>query len=603
MQLLTSPVSRFQRTYVLSLAALWLAQTAARLMLFAAADLGSGVLPLIMHVLTALSFLCMLTLLAALLWLLPIGKGRGFLAALLFGAGHAAFTIFDIFHALFINLTGKPGPTWIIISDPLLSLSLLDNVGINPLMVELGLLALLAFHILLYAPVAGLLVSLANRLARQWIKVGRVAIPVLALLIAGWLSTQVVLGVVPPSVRAEMLEAIQPRWGIAPPDMLAAAGRGPEPHQMAPAPRAEGRPVVLIVVDALRSDRMGVYNPELHNTPFLSSLEAQGRLRKFEAYSTCTFSFCGIMSIVASRSWNDFGSRPETIIHRLTASGYKAHLVLAGEHLNFGGLINLLGRPIASVSDQPPREQPDDRSALKRLGALSIDDPKLSFLYLHLMSAHAGSFIEPPFRVTPDDTGKLGAYLFSPVDKAGYQQIYDGRVQQADDVIRRAFALLDRKGLLKDALVIVTADHGQRTSEGGLLYHGGEADPPTLKIPLLIYDARAGGYAAQGIVSQIDIAPTLARGAGIRASGGWKGLPLQLPVVREAVPVGTSGSTGMVARDGGHTVLYLCNRRNGHEQLIDMISGKPLEQAGITPRLRLLHQQAAAPVNDPACRR
>jgi glucan phosphoethanolaminetransferase (alkaline phosphatase superfamily) len=591
------------RGYGVGLLCLWAFQTLGRLALFGTAETGSGFLPLLMHLSSAISITCLLALFFALLALVPwLSPVRALLAAFVGGTVHAFATIFDIYQLIFINLTGQPGPTRMIFEDPMLTLSLLDNAGINPSMVKLGLLGLVGLHCLLYLPVRRLLLSVPLKVARQRLPMGRVGIRGYVFLAIGALFTGLFFNMAPPAARLAMLEAFRPTWGIAPPQLLAAAKAPPQARTAGNGVAPRARPVILIIVDALRSDRMGIYNPRLRNTPFLSSLEAQGKLQKYEAYSTCTFSFCGIMSVFASRSWNDFGGGTETLIDRLGQHSYETHLVLAGEHKNFGGLTNLLGGPIASLTDQPARSQPDDRSAVAGLARLTFRDPAHSFLYMHLMSAHAGSFIQPAYRSTPGDTGKMGVYLFGSGGKAGYQQIYDLRVRQADNILRQIFALLQEKGVLNDALVVVTADHGQRTSEGGLLYHGGDADPPTLKIPLLIYDARAASYPLRAPVSQIDVAPSIAEAVGIAPSPAWKGEALQRRTDRVAVPVGTSQSTGMVFQSKGLPLLYLCNRRSGRKSLVDVRESPTRTQFELTPAIQKLHLQVAAPVREPGCR-
>jgi membrane-anchored protein YejM (alkaline phosphatase superfamily) len=416
-------------------------------------------------------------------------------------------------------------------------------------------------------------------------------------------STYLLGEMVPMQARRDsgepILASLQQKFQIAPASLLAGAA-GPAPPVSKPAnpPPSASRPLVLIVVDALRRDRMGVYNPELANTPFLSGLASAGQLQTFDAYATCTFSFCGMMSILASRSWNDFGSRPDTIVDRLHDHSYSSHLVLSGQHSKFGNFLNLLAKS-ATIADQPRGEQPSDLWALGALQRLKIEQPRHSFIYLHLMSAHAGSFIEPKYRVTPDDEGHLGAYLFSRHGKASYREIYDKRVAQADDVIRRAFSLLRDKGMLDDALIIITSDHGQRIAEGGRLYHGGDADPATLNIPLLVVDPRRAALPPRFPASQIDIAPTFAKAIGVTPGAGWKGEALQAPSRRVAVPVGTAESTGAVVRVGGGVALFLCHRRTGKETVY--AGGKAAGHRPDLPRLRRLHLQASAPVRDRAC--
>jgi arylsulfatase A-like enzyme len=214
------------------------------------------------------------------------------------------------------------------------------------------------------------------------------------------------------------------------------------------------------------------------------------------------------------------------------------------------------------------------------------------------MSAHAGSFVKPAFRFDPDDDGKLGAYLFAPGGKASYRQIYDLRVRQVDEVLRRIFDELRARGILENALVVITSDHGQRTSEGGLLYHGGDADPPTLNIPLLVYDGNGGRYPERNPASQIDVAPTFSAAIGVEPLPAWRGSALQRQVARTAVPVGTTESSGAVVRHGGPSYLYLCDRASGAERVTPLDGAHPAPPLAL---LRSLHRSVAAPTPKRVC--
>jgi hypothetical protein len=415
----------------------------------------------------------------------PAGRNRarswnGLRVAAFVALPHAILTIFDVTQGIFIHLSGDPASTKFFVNNPMLALSLLDNIGMSPLFLGTAVAAIVVLHIALYFPVRHLLAALAGRAARAPLAVAGRRFP-------GWLLLMVALAglvglhlVLPEARRAgePFYESTRQTFQMAPAALMAGMSREREHLPLRPPPPGS-RPLVLIVVDALRRDRMGIYNPELNDTPFLKALESTGKLNRFNAYSTCTFSFCGIMSIFASKSWNSFGSQPVTLLDQLTAFSYESHMILTGQHGNFGDLLKVIGGKPTSVAEQPLGHQPDDRFAVATLKALPIKDPQHAFLYFHLMSAHAGSYVEPPFRFDPDDDGKLGAYLFVPGGKASYRQIYDLRVRQVDEVLRRIFAELGARGILEDALVVITSDHGQRTSEGGLLYHGGDADPPT----------------------------------------------------------------------------------------------------------------------------
>jgi glucan phosphoethanolaminetransferase (alkaline phosphatase superfamily) len=594
------------RAWLWGLILVFAVQTFARLVLFSWTPAGIGAGGVLLHL---VNLAALAAIVALGLWLLALAperrKRRSWVAALVLAGVHAAWTVFDLTQAIFIHLTGQPVAIAAMVRNLPLTLSLLDNVGVGPGRLVFVLAAIGVLHAVAYLAISRRLQSALVALARARLKAGPLRLPLGPVLALAVLAVWQMQTAVPMAVRKSSGEpiyaALQQTFQIAPKAMLAAAeappGRLLEPAFPAP---AGSRPLVLIVVDALRRDRMGLYNPELSNTPFLNSLRDAGQLQAFEAYSTCTFSFCGMMSILASGSWNDFAPRPTTLVERLHQHRYRSHLILAGQHASFSSILNLIGRGAASIADQPRGQQANDRWVLDTLKRLPVEDPKRTFLYLHLMSAHAGAFIEPAFRVTPDDDGHLAANLFSKHGKASYREIYNKRVRQSDEVIRRVFALLRDKGMLGDALIVITSDHGQRVAEGGALYHGGDADPATLNIPLLVVDPRAEALPPRNPASQIDVAPTLAAAAGIAPAPGWRGAPLQRASARMAVPVGTQESTGAVVRQGGRSFLYLCRRDTGREHIVALGNGTAVPDVELARRL---HLQASAPVRDRPCRK
>lgn len=75
------------------------------------------------------------------------------------------------------------------------------------------------------------------------------------------------------------------------------------------APNGHRKNVVLIIVDSLRADRMQVYGYARPTTPFLSRLVQSGCMKMVRsAFSTCSESFCGITSTLASREFRDISA-------------------------------------------------------------------------------------------------------------------------------------------------------------------------------------------------------------------------------------------------------------------------------------------------------
>lgn len=591
----------WRKTYLLSLLALLVAQNLARL-LFHKPGFRETWISSALHLSIILAYLVFVVLLVS---RLP-RQWRGWqvaapMAVLLLGAAHAVMTCFDIAQFLTQYYAGLTAPVWLAITDPGLAFSLLESIDIGPSTLLLALAAVLALHLLLYAPVARQLAELARtamaaRIAlpsRQGVRVSWLA--------GGYLVVFIALTLLVPrrEWNHELFHQGAPgEFQMAPLTLIVSASQPPGPPS-ATRTLAAPRPLILIIVDALRPDRMGVYDPSLKTTPFLTGMQQRGELRVFpSAYSTCTFSACGIMSILASQSWDTFRRRPPTVLDALARYGYRNHVILAGRHSNFGRVTELYGRGITLFSEQSGGSTPNDAALLRTLRTTDFPDPAHSFLYLHLISVHAGSFVQPEFRAAGSAPSGAGAFV----------RQYDGRVAQADQVLARIFAVLREKGLLANALVVITADHGERLGEKGLYFHGGRPDGAATAIPLLIYDAAGGAYPERPLASQIDIAPTFLRAVNGEFGIGWRGQALQGPARLNAIPLGTSETTGTIAMLPGGKFKYLCDRESGEEQVfrvdnhsLEGVVMPAAERLALLPRLRAIRRAVAGPVEG-ACR-
>ncbi|MCW3847618.1 sulfatase-like hydrolase/transferase [Sphingomonas sp. LB-2] len=597
-------VRGWRKAYLLFLPALLAVQTLARILLHRPSFRETWVSSAL-HFAIILAYLVFVALLVS---RLP-RRWRGWhiaapVAVLLLGTAHAVMTAFDITQFVTQYYAGLTAPVWLIVTDPELALSLLESVDIGAASLVVALIVILALHLLLYAPVARQLVELAREAMSLRIRLSAEAAVPGAWMAAGYLVLFLALVVMVPRKywNSEIFHQGAPgEFRMAPLSLILSAAEPPGP---APAPRtlAKPRPLILIVVDALRPDRMGVYDLSLKTTPFLARLQQDGALKVLgPAYATCTFSACGIMSILASQSWDTFGKRPPTLLDALARYSYRNYVILGGRHSNFGRLTQLYGRGIVRFSEQPAGATPNDDQLVEALKATDFPDPTHSFLYLHVISAHAASFVRPRFRVS-------SATL--PSSATAFVRQYDGRVAQVDQVLSEIFAVLRDKGLLADALIVITADHGERLGEKGLYFHGGRPDVAATSIPLLVYDPRGGVYPGAPLYSQIDIAPTFLRAVNGEFGAGWHGQPLQAPAAIAAIPLGTAETTGTIAFLQGGRFKYLCERESGDEQVLRLdgrsLEGSPVppgpERRALLPPLRALRRTVSGPAEGP-CRR
>jgi arylsulfatase A-like enzyme len=88
--------------------------------------------------------------------------------------------------------------------------------------------------------------------------------------------------------------------------------------------------------------------------------------------------------------------------------------------------------------------------------------------------------------------------------------LYDGEVAAVDDEIRQIIELLDRDGVLRDAVIVVTGDHGEEFGEHGEVLHGHTLYDEATRVPLIIV---APGIDSNRVirepVSLLSVAPTI----------------------------------------------------------------------------------------------
>ena len=138
------------------------------------------------------------------------------------------------------------------------------------------------------------------------------------------------------------------------------------------------------------------------------------------------------------------------------------------------------------------------------------------FVFYH--DLHEPRCVHPPYdRIF--DPGYAGRPLCRKLDKTDWTDEmrqnevarYDGAIRMIDDELRRLFASLGERGLLRDTLVAVTADHGEALNEHGAYGHGGTFYQELIHIPLILWNPRRlpQGKDVSALASQVDFLPTL----------------------------------------------------------------------------------------------
>ncbi len=112
---------------------------------------------------------------------------------------------------------------------------------------------------------------------------------------------------------------------------------------------------------------------------------------------------------------------------------------------------------------------------------------------------------------------EAGTYKPTLADATQIRNLYCGGVSEADARIGSLIEALERRDVLDDTLVVVTADHGESLGEQNLWEHGHMAQT-NLRIPLVMRLPKGipAGSRVPGIVDEIDIVPTVCDLLGIR---------------------------------------------------------------------------------------
>lgn len=338
-------------------------------------------------------------------------------------------------------------------------------------------------------------------------------------------------------------------------------------------PAARRRNVVLIVVDALRPDRMGVYGYARDTTPNLDRMAAAGMIRKpAQMRSTCSASVCGLVSLLTSKFVHEFSSRPFSLHEVLQLHGYRTQMILSGDHSNFYGLKELYGRIDDYYDGSLSRNRygNDDRLVLDRAAQMAAWDGSPAIIQFHLMSTHIlGLRPEEYARFAPAASYVIPVNRREPL----VDNFYDSGVFQADAIIHQLLEILRAKDYLDEALVVITADHGESLGEGGRYSHAQSVAEEALRIPLLLL---AFGYTPdtplhEAVGSQVDIAPTILAELGINRPETWSGVPLQQPAQRPYTYFQEGYAAGLIDhRDPRRLWKYWVDTRNVREYAYDL---------------------------------
>lgn len=339
--------------------------------------------------------------------------------------------------------------------------------------------------------------------------------------------------------------------------------------------------VILIVGDALRASHLPSYGYPRASTPRLDALLARESSRRMERVrAVCAESACGLLALASSRPVHELPARPFTLQEVLRKHGYTVRMLLSGDHTNFYGLREAYGEVDEYFDGQMQSRyyMNDDRLLLEHVRALPENNPgKAVMLQFHLMSSHGLGKRQPHSNLYQPFRNYYGKFVRStrvtPTVRQEVVNYYDNGIVQFDEILAQLLEGLSAKGYLRNALVVITGDHGEMLGEHGMLAHARGTYEGVLDIPLLFirFGAPLSDMPERTITSQIDIAPTILEELGISSPSTWRGIPLQQRRSHSLIHFQQGSLTGLYdMRDPDHLWKYWRDWDSHHESVYDL---------------------------------
>ncbi len=291
--------------------------------------------------------------------------------------------------------------------------------------------------------------------------------------------------------------------------------------------------IVLISIDTLRSDRLGIYGYGRPTSPVIDRIGSRGTVFK-NVVAESSWTLPSHVSMLSGLHPVSHGVHDKTqripkstrlLQEHLQTNGYRTIGFADGGYVakHFGfergfdtfnsnrkGFVQRIGKAIEAL-EGVPAEQP-------------------FFLFLHTYDVHCPYVPpEPYFSMfhSPDavqiDTrgcggGKLGKRKLSAGEVRYTSDRYDGGIRHTDANLEQLLRYLENRSLLEKTILVITSDHGEAFYEHNRLGHQGTLFREVLFVPLIISGPGVVPQMRSDPVNLSDITPTLLQLAGVAAT-------------------------------------------------------------------------------------
>ncbi len=323
---------------------------------------------------------------------------------------------------------------------------------------------------------------------------------------------------------------------------------------------------ILITIDSLRADHLGCYGYKNIKTPNIDELSFEG-VKFTNAYANSPgtpSSFPAILSSTYPMMYGGYGRLsklrpyiPEVIKDengKIYTIGINSNPFLSrhfGYHRGFDffyddilstkkvnrKLIKKGKRLIYTFLGAPPYTT---GYALNKIAKKQIERAKNNpfFMWIHYMDVHVSYVYKNRLKNIiyhkklkginrlVIDVARGRNYSVPENKSSEVIKLYDEGVKRVDDIVGDLTEFLQKKGILDNTLIILTADHGEEFMEHGGLCHMPKLYDELLHIPLIISSPSLERKKVTKLVDHLDLAPTIAETLNVKSDVLWFGRSL-----------------------------------------------------------------------------
>lgn len=272
-------------------------------------------------------------------------------------------------------------------------------------------------------------------------------------------------------------------------------------------PSSGVRPNIFIfVIDSLRQDYVGAYNPEVEFTPNLDALAHDSIVvhNAYTQYAGTSLSEPAIWagSLLLHAHYLQPFEKVNSLEKLAHADGYR--MIVSYDEI----LQQILGPSVDAVkldTDKKLWNQLDACSTIQQAeGVLqnTAGDTRPVLFYAQPKNVH--QFARTTLPSIADDHWRM---------RTGFNNRIAHEVFQVDGCLGRFFEFLKARGAYDNSIIIVTSDHGDATGELGRYSHSFLIFPEIMRVPLIVHlpspMRRNVAYDDSHLSSLIDITPSL----------------------------------------------------------------------------------------------